>query len=151
LQARPCGARLRVDTEIKGRRHQDQVERPIKAAIYECRFDTNVVAMDGRNVGLAYECFSTAKEKSQGLEIDPGSARTGAKWSLAGLSIAKSVRRRGAIVMQTARSGPVSFSAAIFSTPPATTSGHPGNPKKMGRQNRPEFGVLESDSKLYEG
>ncbi len=47
--------------------------------------------------------------------------------SLAGLLIAKSVRRGGEIAMQTAGSGPDSPSTAIFATLPVTASGHPGN------------------------
>ncbi len=51
----------------------------------------------------------------------------GAKRALAGVSLAKSARRRGEIAMRTAGSGPDSPSGAILATLPVTASGHPGN------------------------
>ncbi len=47
-----------------------------------------------------------------------------AKKSPAGLSIAKSARRRGEIAMQTAGSGPKLMSTALFATLPVAASGH---------------------------
>ncbi len=78
MQARPYGARLRVDTEVNERRHQDQDERPIKADDGEGGFDANTEGVDAENVGLAYDHFSTVIEKRHELGIDPGQNLVGA-------------------------------------------------------------------------